>query len=485
MGTELPWVLADEVAALVAALAAALRARACRGRQRLVWILVAIGCGIRATAQSLRSWYEIGLGLDPSFPSMPDVAFLGFVVVTCVGLLVYPFADQGSASLERVLDAAMTAVVLGFASWVLINALRSPSQDGLGIAVLISYPLADVLVLVLAVLARTRATLSTLIRLGAGVIVLSVADGMSAYLSLYTRSLETTGIVELGWVAGFALIVLAALRIGQSEPDRASESPTAVSLGLQSLRTSGRGLRRSLVAYLSVAVALGVTIAQTARGVPLSIGELALVTAVVGLALVRQYLNVRRNATLTQRLEIREAQLQQKAFHDGMTALPNRGLFRDRLQHALQLHARDRSPVSVLFLDLDDFKTVNDTMGHARGDDLLVRVSERLIGAVRAGDTVARLGGDEFAILLENCTDPLPVAQKIHDVLRVPFVLEDAQIDVGASLGVFSLDAADKLLTADALLSRADTAMYAAKRSGKSRIVAYQDENNLIQLHRK
>ncbi len=487
MGTELPWLLGDELVATVAAVAAGVRARGSQGRHRLLWILLAVGCALRACAQALRTWYDVGLDLAPTFPSVPDLTFLGFVLLTCIGLLVYPVADSGTAGFERVLDAAMMTVALGLASLVLISSVRTSTQDGLGLVVLVVYPLADALVLILAIviLGRTRSMLPVLIRLGAGLLALGAADGVMAYLSLDAMNLHADGIVQLGWLAGFSLIVLAALQRAKPALHEQSLVPSGVTLGLKSLRSARRGPGWTLVPYVSVAVALGVTIAQSANGVQPSVGELSAVSAVVGLALLRQFLHVRRNATLTQQLEVREAQLQQKAFHDGMTGLANRGLFRDRLQHALQLHDRDRRPVSVLFLDLDDFKRVNDTMGHARGDELLVRVAERLIGSVRTGDTVARLGGDEFAILLEDCSDPLSVAKKISDVLRVPFVLDGAQVGVGASLGVFSLDAADRHLTADTLLSRADTAMYAAKRSGKSRIVAYKDENNLIQLYRK
>jgi diguanylate cyclase (GGDEF)-like protein len=126
--------------------------------------------------------------------------------------------------------------------------------------------------------------------------------------------------------------------------------------------------------------------------------------------------------------------------------------------------------VAVLFIDLDDFKIVNDTLGHTVGDQLLVRIAERLNGAVRTADTVARLGGDEFAVLLESGADPVRCAERITGALHEPFFLASQTIRATASVGVVELTDGDSPVTADVLLARADIAMYAAKRSGKARI---------------
>jgi diguanylate cyclase (GGDEF)-like protein len=121
----------------------------------------------------------------------------------------------------------------------------------------------------------------------------------------------------------------------------------------------------------------------------------------------------------------------------------------------------------VAFLDLDGFKAVNDTLGHATGDALLVEVARRVSGAVRDGDTVARLGGDEFAVLLEDTGAPL-TTERISVALAAPVTLAGAPRVVGTSLGIAEVGAGDGPATADDLLARADAAMYAAKRAGKS-----------------
>jgi len=488
MGTELPWVWGVTFAAAVAAIAATARGRGLVGRHQLVWTLIAGGCGLRALGQALTNRSESGADLFQVTPTWADIAFLGFFLVASVAMLAYPLADRGTASFERALDATTTTVALGLATWALLfDPARAVVEDGLGLAVLAVYPLSDVLLVALVIVAftRIRGLMVSVVFLVTGLLAMLVSDGLFAYLSLTEESVPVGGLVDVGWFVGFLLIAFAAIRGEHPELRPVSTATAALTLGLDAAPRSQRVMSWNLLPYAPVFIALGLAIYQSGKDQSLSTAQLLVVAAVVALALVRQYLNVRQNASLTRRLEVREAQLRQKAFHDGMTGLANRALFRDRLVHALELYDRDRRPVSVLFLDLDDFKVINDTMGHARGDELLVRVSERLIGVVRTGDTVARLGGDEFAILLEDCKDPLAVAAKIHDVLNVPFAVDGNTVEVGVSLGVFALDAKDGLLTADALLSRADTAMYAAKRSGKSRIVAYQDEKHLIEMYRR
>ncbi len=171
-----------------------------------------------------------------------------------------------------------------------------------------------------------------------------------------------------------------------------------------------------------------------------------------------------------------EEQLRHQAFHDVLTGLENRFLFLDRLGHALARAGRGGRPTAVIFLDLDDFKAVNDRLGHAAGDRLLVAVGARLKAVTRAGDTVARLGGDEFAIIIEetDSAEADQAAARILDTLTPAFLLGDRQIVVRASVGIAvqSSDGAD----ADELLRRADIAMYAAKSAGGNRHVTYEPQ---------
>ena len=170
-----------------------------------------------------------------------------------------------------------------------------------------------------------------------------------------------------------------------------------------------------------------------------------------------------------------EDELRLRAFHDELTGLANRALFVDRLGHALVRTHRTRDQMAVLFLDLDDFKTINDSLGHGEGDHLLVSAADRLRGALRAGDTLARMGGDEFAVLVEDAAQddsPLELAQRLLETLQAPFQHAGRELFVHASVGVAL--ASGGRSSADELLRDADAAMYIAKSRGKNRVVVFE-----------
>ena len=172
---------------------------------------------------------------------------------------------------------------------------------------------------------------------------------------------------------------------------------------------------------------------------------------------------------ITERKALAE-QLRHQALHDPLTNLPNRALFTDRVEQALE-HARRRSDhVAILFLDLDNFKATNDTLGHAAGDQMLRAVAERLQAAVRPSDTAARLGGDEFAVLLEDIAharEAIRTAERIMKVLDEPVAVHDKHLPVQASIGIAVSAPGEQ--HADELLRNADLAMYVAKGHGKGR----------------
>jgi len=179
-----------------------------------------------------------------------------------------------------------------------------------------------------------------------------------------------------------------------------------------------------------------------------------------------------RDITTRRRLE---DELRHQAFHDPLTGLANRALFADRLEHALARRHRGGPGPAVLFLDLDDFKTINDGLGHGPGDRILVAVAERLLGAVRAEDTIARMGGDEFAVLVEDATDangPVEVAGRLLAALERPFADGRKELFIHASVGAATVTAGRE--TPEELLRNADAAMYMAKSRGKNRIELFE-----------
>jgi diguanylate cyclase len=167
---------------------------------------------------------------------------------------------------------------------------------------------------------------------------------------------------------------------------------------------------------------------------------------------------------------------EEQAFRDALTRLPNRKLFQDRVSHALARANRRPGMLGVLFIDLDGFKDVNDSLGHGAGDHLLCQVAERLRGCLRPADTAARLGGDEFAVLLEDLTNPdeaAMVAERILSALAVPFPINGRDTMVGASIGIAMNNRADDT---ESLLRNADVAMYSVKATGRARYDFYAVE---------
>ena len=188
---------------------------------------------------------------------------------------------------------------------------------------------------------------------------------------------------------------------------------------------------------------------------------------------------------VTERTDL-ESELAHRAYHDHLTELPNRALLHDRLEHALARGARSALATAVLFLDLDNFKVINDSLGHQAGDRLLVTVAQRLRAAVRPGDTPARLGGDEFTVLLEDLADPadaVTLAQRLLQHLNVPMDLDGHRVVIGASIGIAVSGATDGIL-ADDLLRQADIALYSAKDHGKDQFAMFDSSMNQLPLER-
>jgi diguanylate cyclase (GGDEF)-like protein/PAS domain S-box-containing protein len=164
-----------------------------------------------------------------------------------------------------------------------------------------------------------------------------------------------------------------------------------------------------------------------------------------------------------------EEQLSHQAFHDGVTGLANRALFAERVRHAIARAHREQRGVAVVFLDVDDFKTINDSLGHAAGDEVLIEVARRLDASIRGADTAARFGGDEFAVLLEDVEDSqeaADAAERILEALAVPLVAGHKEISLHCSLGISVADRGSPA-DADEMIRDADAAMYIAKRDGK------------------
>jgi len=453
--------LGESTVAVLAAVNCALAARAASGRLRIAWAGLAGATLSWGIGQAVWSWYELVAHTPTPFPGLSDVGFLGFPLGAVIALAVFPSNISGAHRRRMTLDGLMVACALGLVSWAttLGAVVHAGSDSPLALAVSVAYPLSDIALLVVCVLvlSRSRAHRVPLALIAAGLALMAVGDSGFAYL-VATGSYATGSLVDLGWFFAFGMLAFASLTTSATVEEAPAGSQT---------------MAGTLLPYLPLAGAVAFLGWQVTDGQPVSAVETALAVVIVLLLLLRQSLTVRENQLLARAVAMREAQLRHQAFHDQLTGVANRALFIDRAAHALELHRRDRRPLSICFLDLDGFKAVNDQLGHNAGDDILREVSTRLRAVLSEADTLARFGGDEFAVVLENQPDPMGIARALLDSLRTPFAIGDREVSVLASIGVARVDLLDPTPSVDELLLRADLAMYVVKRRGKSGVLLH------------
>jgi diguanylate cyclase (GGDEF)-like protein len=468
------WVsqLGQLAAAGLATAAAAVAVRRHSGVQRRAWLLVTLACGSWTVGQLI--WCYFDAVLDGEIPqvSIADPFFLVFTAL--MAFAVWPSDGRHTDRLRTSLDAFIIGMSLFTISWVTSIhqvAARADESGLLGFSINLAYPCGDVVVLTMVLLGTSRRVdhRSSLAAVAVAMALIAISDGFYAYVSA-SAEFDSGSVTGLGWTAGFGLIGCAALASGHRQDPPIRSGPTFLTTARPS-QPQVRGA--SMLPYVPLAVALVVVgIDRVNYGTGRLTGLLIVVTFLG--VLLRQYLTIRDNGTLTKHLESRERDLQAQAFADQLTGLPNRALFTDRVTHALEQHRRSMRPLALLFVDLDDFKVVNDTLGHPVGDELVIRVAERFLGAIRVSDTVARFGGDEFAVLVEGDSDAIDVGARLVDCLRPAFSLAGEQLSIGASIGIAEVEAGQPTPPLDELYSRADIAMYAAKRSGKGQVALYE-----------
>ncbi|MFI7599211.1 putative bifunctional diguanylate cyclase/phosphodiesterase [Actinoplanes sp. NPDC049681] len=591
-------------AAICAAVVCLLRATTLRGRARAGWGLIGLGVLSWGLGQAYGVWMYVFAGFQP-LPSPADIGYLGMVVLAPAGLLALPVASQGVANRARsVLDGLMVAAALMLISWIfVVDPLITAGGDSvLALSVSLAYPLGDVVIVTIVVymlaLQRRRGhNFGHLVLVGAGSVAFAASDIGYAYLHLIDAYVAG-GPTDIGWFAGFCLILLAAARpVAPGASGAAAPGDTGQPFGvllpyvavLAALVTSGvwfarTGQSGAFVAYTSSSLMLFMVGRQLltllenrnlTRGLEVRVAERTAelyaseqrfqalvqhssdVVTVVGIdsevlyqsesvkrvfgfpahvitgrrltsvfdpesaarladalrsVSSRPYASTvleltlrhrdrrQRQAEITitnlltdanvgglvlntrdisERKELQE-QLVHEAYHDALTQLANRALFRERVAEALDNRGAD--DVTVLFLDLDGFKEVNDSLGHLAGDKLLVQVADRLREAVRDGDTVARFGGDEFAVLIRSelgARDAEGVAQRIVDGLHEPFHIDERELHVRGSIGLAAyadLGGDEHEDAAEQLMRNADLAMYRAKTSGGSGFAVYDPQ---------
>lgn len=439
------------------------------GRTRRGWLWLMLACFSWGGGQAIWTVYEVWLGRETPFPSIADIGFIGFVPAAVAAIWAIPSHSGAGDNKRRLLDGLTVTSAVALISWstVLGPTVRAGGASLFAVVVSVAYPIGDILLLTVAVLAFVQGSRrrGPLILVSLGMAAMALSDGAFAYLTT-SGSFSTVSIVDLGWCVGFALIGLGG--VVRSDDALASSPDRAV-------------VPASVLPYAGLLVAAVVVLSQNLMGRAVDRPSVALSTVVLVLVLARQFTTLTDNRELARIVNARETELRHQAFYDGLTGLANRALFINRVRHALELQGRDQRPVSVAFVDLDGFKGINDTLGHAAGDELLVLVARRLGGIARSADTLARLGGDEFALLMEHGDDPSAMARAVVEALRGPFQLNGRLVKMSASVGVATVGDETGTLSADDLLSRADIAMYAVKRSGRNDFRQYTSDLRLAE----
>jgi diguanylate cyclase (GGDEF)-like protein len=432
-----------------AAVSAAVAARRNRSRLRQAWALMTVGLTAWAFSEIAVLYHRFWRGsVLPLYPSAANVGFLLCPVAACVAMLVFPAGYPGGARLRMALDGAIVAASLFVVAWVVVlRQTYAPTDVNRALLPLI-YPASEVMTITVAVLVLARAHARwrmTITLLAVGMTLIAVSGSAYAYLlARNTYAFESR--FGLGWPAGLVILGIAALTCPSDAPYAAAR-PSASSTAPASL----------WLPYLPLAIAGGLELVVFRNSMQ-SDPAFAVVPWLIIAVLARQFLVVAENRRLLHSVSDR-------ALRDPLTNLANRVLFHDRLEHAIQLYHRDKRSVAVLSMDLDDFKLINDNLGHLAGDALLIQAGQRLLGCARPGDTVARLGGDEFAVLIEDAGENAHlIAYQIMEAFERPFSTDGEIIFMRPSAGLAVADADDSDLFAAELLKHADMAMYSAKR---------------------
>jgi diguanylate cyclase len=430
---------------------AALAARASRGSIRVGWIAISLGFLGWVAASGVWAYYQVVRQIAPPFPSVADIGFLALPVAVCVVWVLRTTTARLSA-VRQLLDGTVIASALFLLAWVtVLHELFIDNPLDLAHAALTGiYPIAGLTMVTMSMLVWTAVPPGRRHILGVvttGLVAIAMGDITALYEQLQD-GYPSSPFPVICKATGLLMIAAAAQMSATTGRDPDAE-------GHHPLPTTIMWLPYAPMPFAVVAAVSHLWPDADVR--PVLLASAILVIA----ALIRQLTVLVENRRLLD-------EVAKHAFRDPLTGLANRLLFTDRLEHAMDLQHHDGRPVAVLSLDLDDFKLVNDNLGHHCGDALLREIADRLVRSVPAGHTVARLGGDEFAIIIEaGPRSPDEIARRVLHAFDEAFRLDGEDVFMRPSAGLASASAPwEAAISTEELLKRADVAMYAAKRSG-------------------
>ncbi|MDG5481699.1 putative bifunctional diguanylate cyclase/phosphodiesterase [Mycolicibacterium gadium] len=413
----------------------------------------------RAAPSGTAPWPAVAAYFLSALMALAALALLAFAGVGMTARRSDPVRTTRFVTVIDGLVAALAFAILAVIAGVGATTGASLPRSG-NTAVVVVYSAIQLVVVVGAVLIATlyrrdRPYRANFLLLAAGTVMLVSSDRLVAYLR--TVGFERGDLwVGMGFVLGLLLIAYGMLEL---TPPR----PIAVN-------RDAMDWLRLLLPYVGFVGTATLFAFHVSIGQRLNVFLVCGAVVMVALVATRQLIETRAQWLLIRRLYDAQRRLAHQLHHDALTGLPNRMLFTERLDEAM----RD-GRFMLIFIDLDDFKEVNDRFGHAAGDELLCAIGERLKRCVRDTDTLARIGGDEFAILIAGESEQLEdAAERLRVALRDPFALHGSAVRVKASMGLVRPGADGVPQTSDDLLRQADASMYAGKRLGKDTAVVYQ-----------
>jgi two-component system cell cycle response regulator len=445
------------------AFALALRAmRRTTGAHRRLWAMMACAIPLWIAGEAVVSGHHV-LGSEPPFPGVADAFFLSFYLVLIATFLVALRPALVVRSWKAVLDASVLAATVGYIGWFALIQPQVSAPASLATAVGIAYPLLDVAMLTILVsltLAAFRRPPRSLLLLTAAIVIGSITDCALTYISLHTAAPELSWL-KIGWEA--QALLLAAAALVAARPAASPQGPAHADL-----RDRGLTVVLAGVAATLVAVCIVVAVNNT-----LDIGSIVAAFYVVAAIALRLFMTSREREQIGLALERSLSEQQRIANTDELTGLHNRRFADRRLGERTTAGDRGAMPeVGVLVLDLDHFKEINDSHGHAVGDEVLRLTASRLATTGRSGDIVARYGGEEFLVILKDLPRDglLAVAERFRrSIAEEPFdVGADQPVIVTTSVGGASMPAHAATMTD--LLRIADRALYTAKSMGRNRV---------------
>ncbi|KBZ58977.1 hypothetical protein K875_04532 [Mycobacterium [tuberculosis] TKK-01-0051] len=434
----------------VTAVCAGIAARGKDGRQRYGWLALVTGLAGWAAGEIIWAVYDVRPEFDHAAnPAATEIVLLLYPIGAMASLVLLSRLSRLDNFRRLLLDGLIVATSLFVISWVFVVETQLREHTGTSLTTLVEV-FSDIVLLTTAILMLSRARPGdqpSRILLASGIGTINLADLVLVF-DTGIGSYHTGYLADLTRVAGLAMLALAAAASRHERPPAPlSPSPDEVELHT-----------RLWLPYLPLTMAAAVGWAHAAGNTlhkPL-LGALGILVAAV---LARQFVALVENQNLL-------SEVAQEAFRDHLTGLANRALFLHRLELAVARRHPDGTPIAVLCLDLDNFKAVNDALGHPAGDELLVRVAGRLTAALGDTGTIARLGGDEFAAVIEaSVEESQAAAHRILDAFAGAILIDGIPITVRPSIG-FTVATGSANCTVDQLLRHADLAMYAAKREG-------------------